>query len=286
MPFDNSKITHEEKYKLIGRLIEEIKLRKYSFETGKNYADIIKKYLDSEKGAKGFLISYTDKSRATIRRIYFALEFFYKNVLNETLKNQGFLAHRKACFSSGFNENIPLIKKKIQLPIVLNKEEINLMINSTNNLKHKLVLMFLYYAGLRLNELRNLKWENLDFERKIIQLKIAKGEHERVVFLHDKIIDLLKLYGIKKEGLIVLANTNKKYNKRTIQQIVKNSAKKTGIKKKVSPHTLRHSFATHLLEAGCDIRYIQKLLGHKNLQTTQIYTHVANKDIKKLADLL
>ena len=85
---------------------------------------------------------------------------------------------------------------------------------------------------------------------------------------------------------IFISDRKKQYNNRTIQQIVKNAAKKTKINKRVSPHTMRHSFATHLLEAGADIRYIQQLLGHKNLQTTQIYTHVANKDIKRLADLL
>ncbi len=88
------------------------------------------------------------------------------------------------------------------------------------------------------------------------------------------------------KGLVLISERGKKYNKRTIQMIVRNAAKKAGIKKDVHPHTIRHSFATHLLEGGADIRHIQQLLGHKNLQTTQIYTHVANKDIKKLANLL
>jgi len=97
---------------------------------------------------------------------------------------------------------------------------------------------------------------------------------------------MLKIYGIRKEGLVFISHRGGKYNKRTIQQIVKIASKKADIKKKVSPHTLRHSFATHLLESGVDIRYIQQLLGHKDLKTTQIYTHVANKDIKRLGDLL
>ncbi len=160
------------------------------------------------------------------------------------------------------------------------------MVEATNNIKHKLVLMFLYYAGLRLNEVRNLRWQDLDFDREIIHVKAAKGEKERVVFLHPKLKELLKIYRIGTEGLIFLSQRGEKYNKRTIQQIVKHAAKKSEIKKKVTPHTLRHSFATHLLESGADIRYIQQLLGHKDLKTTQIYTHVANKDIKKLANLL
>ena len=127
--------------------------------------------------------------------------------------------------------------------------------------------------------------EDLDFDRDIIHIKLAKGKKDRIVFLHQKIKEALA-YGKNSSGLIFISERGQRYNKRTIQQIVKNAARKVGIKKRVSPHTLRHSFATHLLEGGADIRYIQQLLGHKNLQTTQIYTHVANKDIKNLAKLL
>ena len=181
---------------------------------------------------------------------------------------------------------LPLTRKSLKLPLVLSKEEINKMIDSTNNLKHRLVIMFLYYAGLRLDEARNLNWQDIDFNREIIHLKTAKGDKERVVFLHKKLIVALGMYGTKEEGPIFVSQREGKYNKRTIQQIIKYASKKVGIKKKVTPHTLRHSFATHLLESGADIRYIQQLLGHKDLKTTQIYTHVANKDIKKLANLL
>lgn len=204
-----------------------------------------------------------------MRSVYFALKFFYEKVLDEK-----------------FYEKIPLAKKNLKLPVVLSREEIGKIIKVTTNIKHKLILMFLYYAGLRLDEVRNLKWGDLDFDREIIHVKITKGKKERVIFLHSRLKEMLKVYSIGTEGLIFLAQRGKKYNKRTIQQMVKNAAKKAGIKKGVTPHTLRHSFATHLLEGGADIRYIQKLLGHKNLQTTQIYTHVANKDIKKLANLL
>ena len=261
--------SQQESYKLIGKLIEEIKLRKYSFETGKTYISIIQNFLKSGKEPREFLLYYSNKSRSTMRIAYFALKFFYKNVLNKK-----------------FSEKIPLARKNIGLPSVLNKKEVEEMILKTTNLKHKLVIMFLYYAGLRLDEVRNLKWQNLDFERKLIQLKITKGNHERVVFLHEKLINALEFLGKAKEGLIFISERGKIYNKRTIQQIVKNAARKAEIKKSVHPHTLRHSFATHLLEAGCDIRYIQHLLGHKNLQTTQIYTYVANKDLSNLSNLI
>ena len=204
-----------------------------------------------------------------MRGAYFALKFFYENVLNEK-----------------FDENLPLAKKSLKLPLVLSREEINKVIEATTNIKHKLVLMFLYYAGLRLSEVRNLRWQDIDFDRGIIHVKTAKGEKERVVFLHFKLKSILEIYGIDKQGLVFKSQRGEKYNERTIQQIVRNAARKAGINKNVGPHSLRHSFATHLLEAGADIRYIQQLLGHKSLRTTQIYTHVANRDIKKLANLL
>ena len=146
--------------------------------------------------------------------------------------------------------------------------------------------MFLYYTGMRVSEVISIKWEDLDFERKTMHIRLAKGSKDRVVFLHDTLIDFLKNFMIGRTGIIFLSNFGKKYSKRTVQIIVKNTARKAGISKKVTPHTLRHSFATHLLEAGADIRSIQSLLGHNNLQTTQVYTHVANKDIKNLAKLI
>jgi site-specific recombinase XerD len=205
-----------------------------------------------------------------MRVYYFALKFYFENVLGQKF----------VCV-------LPLVKKDQKLPVVLNKKEILSMIDGTYNLKHKLVLMFLYYAGLRLDEARNLKWTDLDFERGIIHVKMAKGDKDRIVFFHENVRNSLNVFGIRNEGLILAPEYgNKRYNSRTIQQIVKNAAGKAGLKKHVTPHTLRHSFATHLLEAGADIKYIQKLLGHKDIRTTQIYTHVANRDIKKLADLL
>ncbi len=262
-------LSSQERYKLIGKLIEEVKLRRYSYQTGKSYIFIVKNFLSSGETSREFLLSYTTKSKSTMRSAYFALKFFHENVLN-----------------TKFEEKLPLARKSLKLPLVLSKEEINKMIDSINNLKHKLVIMFLYYAGLRLDEVRNLNWQDIDFDRETIHLKTAKGDKERIVFLHKKLIDALRMYGTKEEGLIFISQREGKYNKRTIQQIVKSASKKAGIKKKITPHTLRHSFATHLLESGADIRYIQQLLGHKDLKTTQIYTHVANKDIKKLANLL
>ena len=256
-------------YELVGKLIKELKLRKYSYRTGKKYRDIVIKFLRSGKTPKEFLLSYSNRSRSTMRGVYFALKFFYENVL-----------HKR------FDEKLPIVKSKPKLPMVLNKDEILRMFEIVENTKHKVVLALLYYAGLRVSEVRKIRWEDIDFEREIIHVKQSKGEKERMVFLHKKLKNILKEYGLRSNGYVLISERGGIYSERTIQQIVKNIAKKADITKKVTPHVLRHSFATHLLEGGADIRYIQKLLGHKSLRTTQIYTHVASRDIKKLAELL
>lgn len=253
----------------LDKLRKELEFRKYSRETINKYLFYVQKFLESGLGVREFLEKYINKSRNTLRSVYFALNFYNRHILGKS-----------------FSQEIPLARKKQILPKVLNKIEIEKMINITTNLQHKLIIMFLYYGGLRLNEVINLKWKDLDFERKTIQLKIAKGEHQRTIFLHDKLIDELNNFKVHREGLIFESNRGKKYSKDTISMIVKSAAKKAKIKKNVSPHTLRHSFATHLLEAGCDIRNIQQLLGHSSVKTTQIYTHVANKNIKNLSKLL
>jgi len=237
--------------------------------TEKAYISLVKNFINSGLTTREFLLRYNEKSRSSIRSAYFALKFFYENVLRQK-----------------FDERIPLAKNRGKLPVVLNKEEVNRMLEATFNLKHRLVLMFLYYTGIRLNEIINLKWNDIDFQRNVIHIKVAKGEKERVIFLHDNLKNFIEYFNLKKEGSIFFSNFGKKYSQRTIQIIVKNAAEKAGIGKRITPHTLRHSFATHLLEGGADIRHIQSLLGHKNLQTTQIYTHISNKNINKLANLL
>ncbi|MBI2546384.1 tyrosine-type recombinase/integrase [Candidatus Woesearchaeota archaeon] len=253
----------------LDKLLEELRLRKYSRQTERAYLYLIRKFIRSGLQPREFLLGYTEKSRSSIRSAYFALKFFYGNILGQK-----------------FDENIPLARSRGKLPLVLSKEEVNGMLETTLNLRHRLVLMSLYYTGIRLSELVNLEWEDIDFKRDIIHLKTAKGGKERIIFLHGKLKEFIEYFNLKREGLALVSNLGRKYNKRSIQMIVKNAAKRAGIRKRVTPHTFRHSFATHLLEAGADIRHIQKLLGHSNLQTTQIYTHVANRDIKKLADLL
>ncbi len=265
----NAKELQGNKSRLLERLVEETKLRKYSSRTAKAYAQTISRFIDSGKTAHEFLLHNTDKSRSTMRTVYFALSFFYEKVLNFR-----------------FREQLPLAKNAGKIPKVLNKEEVEQLLEATLNIKHKLLMAVMYYGGLRLDEVISLKWTDFDYIRDTIHLKTAKGSKERVIFLHPKIKNLLEIFGKKSEGLIFPSARDGKLSSRTVELIVRHAAAKAGISKRVTPHTLRHSFATHLLEAGADIRSIQQLLGHKDLKTTQIYTHVANKDINKLAGLL
>src|SRR3989338_8174189 len=194
------KYTDEEINKLLQKIDEEIRLRKYSPRTGKSYSLVVGKFLKSGKEPREFLLNYTEKSRSSIRTAYFALQFFFEKVLGQL-----------------FPENIPLAKNSGKKPVVLGKEEIQSMIASTFNLKHRLLLAFLYYSGMRLDEIRNLHWEDIDFERKTIHLKTTKGSRDRILFLHQELEKMIHLLGAKKEGLVFSPKDGKRYNARSIE---------------------------------------------------------------------
>jgi site-specific recombinase XerD len=156
------------------------------------------------------------------------------------------------------------------------------MIDVVENRKHLCIIKMLYGAGLRLGELLNLKLSDINSENMLIYIRKAKGNKDRVVMLSsDLLIDLREYFIIYKPKEYLFEGQNGgTYSERSVQNVVKNVASRAGIKKKVTPHTLRHSFATHLIEAGTDIRFIQQLLGHQSIKTTEIYTHIT--DISKL----
>jgi len=253
----------------INRLTEEMKIRGYSYRTRKKYREIVIKFLKSEKTPREFILDYSNQSQSTIRAVFLAIKFFYENVLKQE-----------------FPEQLQSLQQKIKLPVVLTREDISRMFYVTENPKHYVVLSLLYYAGLRLNEARNIKWTDIDFDNETIHLKKTKGEEERFIFIHEKLRKALENLGIRKQGFVLATDTGEPYDERTIQQIVRTAARKAKINKTVTPHTLRHTFATHLLEAGADIKFIQHLLGHKDIRTTQIYTYIANRDVKRLARLI
>jgi site-specific recombinase XerD len=172
-------------------------------------------------------------------------------------------------------------KKDVKLPVVLSKKEVLDLLISTRNLKHRTALAMIYSAGLRVSELLSLRLENIDLNRRQILIKQSKGRKDRVVILAESFIPVFKNYLLtyQPKSYFIEGEPGKPYSASSIRSVIKRSARLAGIKKRVTPHTLRHSFATHLLEDGVDIRYIQELLGHTSPKTTMIYTHVSRKDI-------
>lgn len=170
------------------------------------------------------------------------------------------------------------------LPEVLNNEEITAILNVTENLKHKAILMTIYSAGLRIGEAINLKIKDIDSQRMQIRVEQGKGKKDRYTLLGVKTLEVLRKYVAehKPEVWLFEGAKGQKYSQRGIQNILRNAVKKLGIKKRITVHTLRHSFATHLLEAGTDLRYIQSLLGHANSKTTEIYTHITTKGFDQI----
>lgn len=175
-------------------------------------------------------------------------------------------------------------REETYLPEVLSEQEISDILNATENLKHKAILMTIYSAGLRISEAINLKVKDIDSQRMQIRVEQAKGKKDRYTLLGTKTLEILRKYFLEYKPKIWLFEGAKgeQYAPRTIQEILKKSVAKTQIKKRVTVHTLRHSFATHLLEAGTDLRYIQSLLGHANSKTTEIYTHITTKGFDQI----
>ncbi len=174
--------------------------------------------------------------------------------------------------------------KESRLPEVLSKEEVQRIIKSTNNTKHKALLSIIYSCGMRIGEALNLKLKDLDKDRKLIKIVQAKGKKDRYVPYSDKLRGLLRTYydECKPKEYLFEGQYGGRYTERSAAKVLQNAIKKCGIKKDATLHTLRHSFATHLLEAGTDIRYIQELLGHNSPKTTMIYTHVSSKKISEI----
>lgn len=181
-------------------------------------------------------------------------------------------------------ENLKRPAKSRYLPTVLSKEEAISLLRVTRNLKHRAILAMIYSGGFRIGELLQLKLSHIDIERRQIFIRNSKGRKDRVVVLAESMLPLLQNYlstyspaEYFAEGLY-----GGPYSAQSIRNFLADSCRRAGIKKKVTPHTLRHSYATHMLENGIDLRYIQELLGHSKPETTMIYTHVSRKDILKI----
>lgn len=182
-------------------------------------------------------------------------------------------------------DRIPYPKADKKLPIVLSVEEVQRMFDVCENKKHKVILALLYSCGLRVSELINLKWSNIDRSRMIINIIQAKGKKDRQVMLPEAIIPLLEEYYKEyrsKEYVLNGWKNEPQYTDRSVGQVIKQLAEKAGINKRVYTHLMRHCSFTHMVEAGVDINLIQRLAGHNNVKTTNMYLHISHNQISKI----
>jgi len=255
----------------VHKVKEELVLRGYSKKTAKSYVYILEKFLVhikksslllEEKDVRCYLLFLIEKGygRESVRLTRAALQFYFKTILGKQLSL----------------ETVPLPKRAQTLPKVLSAQEIQSLFSVVHNLKHKLLLMTAYSSGLRVSELVKLKTTDIDALHGTLTVRAGKGNKDRVSLFAKSLKDMLLDYLCKRkeESSYLFAGRKGHLSVKSVQKVLDMAAKKARLGKKVTPHMLRHSFATHLLEQGTDIRYIQSLLGHSCLETTQIYTRV------------
>ena len=218
-----------------------------------------------------FLASLMERglSAASGNSMVNGLQFYYQNVLGQ----------------KPFDLKIPRPKKERKLPTVLTMNECLSIFRTVDNPKHKLLLLIGYGAGLRVSEIVNLKWQDILFEEQKIHIKNAKGKKDRMVMLPYSIVESLKIYRDLYKGKNYVFEgqfAGEPYSVGSVQSVMRNAVKMSGLEKKATVHTLRHSFATHLLENGTDIRYIQQFLGHSSIKTTTVYTHLTKNAVDKI----
>ena len=268
-------ITQIEKFK------QYLRSKRYSESTITTYSEAL----------KSFLVFYRNKPIAQITNedvIVYNNEYILKNNLSASYQNQT-INSIKLFFKIIHDAKIVTAelhrpKNAKTLPNVLSKEEAMRLIEVTTNLKHKTLLALIYSSGLRLSEAINMKLTDIDSQRMLIHVKNAKGKKDRYTLLSTKVLALLKEYYAiyKPKKFLFEGQYGEQYSSRSAQSVLHQSAKKAGITKQITLHTLRHSFATHLLENGTDLRYIQDLLGHSSPKTTMIYTHVSSTSLKNI----
>ena len=266
------------------RMLEELQRRNYSAETAREYIMGVKQFaqyfgkspdlLGAEEIRRFQLYLLTEKKLApnTVKLRMTALRFFYK----KTLKRRDL-----------HYDDIPYPKAPRKLPVILSPHEVTLLINAAWNLMHRTILMVLYGTGMRRTEARLLKVEDIDRELMVIHIRNGKGSRDRDVPLTPKLREALReYYRWKKPRVYLFPSTqghlgdDQPVSDKTIWHVCHMAAKRAGINKKIGPHSLRHSYATHLLDAGADLRTIQFLLGHVRLEHTLIYLHLSQRRLQ------
>lgn len=282
LPLQATQLPNADAIEHLAKFINFLKAKWYSKNTITTYADCL----------KTFFIFFNNKMVSEITNddiIRFHNEYIINNNFSSSYQNQ--IVNAIKLFFKIIQETeieitkIHRPKRQKVLPNVLSKEEVKAILNALNNIKHKTMLSLIYSCGLRSGELISLELTQIDSKRAIILVKQAKGRKDRIVPLSPKILELLREYYTihkPKKFLFEGQNPGEPYNSRSLQQVIKNATMAAKINKPVTLHWLRHSYATHLLESGTDLRYIQELLGHSSSRTTEIYTHVSTNCIQKI----
>ena len=262
----------------------KLELKKYAFNTVRSYVFAFETFINyygnikinelNENDIRNYLqyMIQSRKSDSAINVAINSIKFYFEIVLG--MPNRFYSIERP--------------RRKEKLPTVISKNEIKTMIDVTKNLKHSCIISLLYSTGIRRNELINLKLQDIDSKRMIIKIHNAKGGKERITLLSEKMLTQLRTYFKNYRPKIYLFEGQKggQYTAASVLKIVNTAGRKAGIKTKVSPHIIRHSFATHLLESGTSIRFIQQLLGHNSIKTTEIYTNVSTSYFNEIKNPL
>lgn len=269
-------------------MLEELQRRNYSKATARIYVRSVKEFAEffgrspARLGPEHIrqyqvhLLKNRKLSPNTVAQRAAALRFLYVKTLRRRY----------------LPEHIPYPKIPLKLPTVLSKEEVQRMIECTTNLMHRAMLLTLYSAGLRRSELCRLKVEDVDSQRMMIRIRNGKGGRDREVPLSGKLLEVLREYWRWKKPMEYLfpSDQQKRVGQPVTDKVIwwlcRKATREAGIKKRVSPHTLRHSYATHMLEAGADLRTIQVLLGHQDVQDTVVYLHLSNRHLTAVANPL
>ncbi len=271
-----------ERIEAIEKFKRYLRSKRYSENTIKTYSEAL----------LSFFTFFNSKSINMITNediISYNNDYILKNKLSASYQNQIINAVKlyfKTIKETKIEiEKIHRPKRAKVLPNVLSKEEVKAILNAHENIKHKAMLSMIYSCGLRRSELLNLKPSDIDSKRNVVIIRQSKGKKDRITPLSPKILDLLRSYYKEcspKTYLFEGQEKNSQYSARSLEEVLKKSLKLALINKPVTLHWLRHSYATHLLESGTDLRYIQELLGHNSSKTTEIYTHVSTKNIQQI----
>lgn len=241
--------------------------------------------LTSKKiGKEPFDVNETDLAKFMTKEGKRTLSSSSQNLIINSFKSFFKVIHKK-----DFDKSIiPRPKKEQKVPDILSMEEIKMVINSIQNIKHKTIITIMYSGALRVSEIINLKINDIDTLNKKINIKSAKGKIDRFVPLSEKLICLMRQYWkiYKTNTYLFEGATGNKYSASSVQNIIKTTTKKLGIRKKISTHSIRHSAITHLIKNGTNLRVVQKLAGHKNINTTANYVKIYDADIMEIKDLL